>query len=154
MVQHQTERESSPHADYLDARTGQQIRTEHQLEDLFKNDPYKGFAIQSAYITTAEHGVITVIRRKPLIGEAPHTYSIGFNTTNNDWPALRYTFDHDFLPGPLEVRNAAGRVANLEPYTVLPSALELLDAVTTAVRRDPKSLSHHIPASPNLIYCS
>jgi hypothetical protein len=125
-----------------------------QLEDIFRDDPNKDFAIQSAYVNTPDHGVVTVVRRKAINGRDPDTYSIGINTTNQDWPSIRYNFDHDLLPGPLSLVNAAGRSAAIVTYTITPSAIELLESVVTTMRRSPRSLSYHIPSEPNLKYCT
>jgi hypothetical protein len=144
----------TPSFDQISCEPPQKLRRMQQLEDIFRDDPNKDFAIQSAYVNTPEHGVVTVVRRKSMNGRDPDTYSIGFNTTNQDWPSLRYNFDHDLLPGPLSLANAAGRCAAIATYTITPSAIELLDAVVTSIRRSPTSLSYHIPSEPNVKYCT
>ena len=130
------------------------LRRQQQLEGLFTDDPNKDFAIQSAYVNTSDFGVVTVVRRKAPLANGPDTYSIGINTTNQDWPSLHYNFDRDLAPGPLSLVNAAGRVAGIVAYTKTPSAIELLDAVVSSVTRSLSSLSYQIPHQPNLNYCS
>jgi hypothetical protein len=71
------------------------------------------------------------------------------NTTNEDWPSIRYNFDHDLIPGPLSMVNAAGMRAAIVRYIIIPSAIELLDAGVTSMRRYPNSLPYQIPSEPN-----
>lgn len=141
-------------SDELSCDLSPRLRRLQQLEDLFKNDPNKDFAIQSVYVNTREYGVVTVSRRKTILGQGRDSYSIGMNIANQDWPSIRYDFDRDLLPGEFSLVNAAGRVSAIVPYTVIPSALDLLDAVVASARRVPSSLSYYIPAEPNLAYCA
>ncbi len=129
------------------------FRRQQQLEDLFKDDPNGVFTIQSVYVTTREYGVVTVVRRKALDAFEPDTYAIGMNITNQAWPSLKYVFDNDLMPGSLSLVNAAGKVSAIVPYTRIPAALDLLEAVVASVRRTPTSRSFYIPAEPNLGYC-
>jgi hypothetical protein len=145
---------SLPSSDELSCHTSLSLRRLQQLEDLFRNDLNKDFAIQSVYGNTPEYGVVTISRRKALYGQDSAPDTIGINITNKNWPSIRYDFDRDVLPGSFSLVNAAGRVSAVVAYTVLPCALDLLDAVVTSVRRVPCSLSCQIPADPNLTYCT
>ena len=123
------------------------------LQDIFRNHPHPNFAIQTLYVDTQAYGTVTVVRWKPPTNEGSDTYSIGFNTTNLDWPALRYSVNAEGVPSTLSLSNAAGRIAHLIPYVRTPSAEELLSAVGNALRDHPESISHHIPIKPNLSFC-
>lgn len=129
------------------------VRTLQIFQDLFQNHPHTDFAIQSLYISTKNYGVVTLVRWKPQGENQSDTYSIGINTTNLDWPSLRYNVNAQGEPGPLSLTNAAGRVARLKPFARVPSANELLDAALCALTQEPPAVSYHIPESPNLNFC-
>jgi hypothetical protein len=129
---------------------GHAIRRLAQLEDLFVGHPEIQFPIKSVFVTTEEHGVVTVSKYQTNLSSEESQFSIGMNILNLRWPYAGFTLDPDGKAGPLFLKSPTGEISTLKRGMVPPTTDALIRDVIAAVQRDASALSFDPPQEPNL----
>lgn len=129
--------------------TGPALRRQALLESLFANHPNPESPIQSAFVDTPTHGVVTVMRYRADLESDDAQLSIGINTANLKWDSAGFSFDKEGHASSLFLANSLGHIAVLKPGFKPPTADALCREVVSAFHHNPNAVSFAHPTQPN-----